>query len=67
MVEELAARKDGGAWISLGQNLTPEFEMTSGVRRLSEQQMAPLRDLKIEFTPEVVEREKWNAFLGCAA
>ena len=61
-VQELAARKNGGSWIVLGQNLTPEFEVTSGVRRLSEQQMAPLRDLKIELTPEVVEREKWNAF-----
>jgi hypothetical protein len=62
MVEELAARRNGGKWIVLGKSLTPEFEITSGVRRLSEQQMAPLRDLKIEFTPEVVEREKWNAF-----
>jgi hypothetical protein len=62
VVEELAARKNGGGWIVLGKSLTPEFEITSGVRRLSEQQMAPLRDLKIAFTPEVVEREKWNAF-----
>jgi len=62
IITELAARKTGGNWIVLGTNLTPEFEITSGVRRLSEQQMAPLRDLKIELTPEVVEREKWNAF-----
>ena len=62
MVQELAARKNGGNWIVLGQNLTPEFEITSGVRRLSEQQMAPLRDLKIELTPAVVEKEKWDAF-----
>jgi hypothetical protein len=62
MVKELAVRKTGGSWIVLGQNLTPEFEVTSGVRRLSEQQMAPLRDLKVEFTPEVVEKEKWFAF-----
>lgn len=62
VVEELAARRNGQKWIVLGKSLTPEFEITSGVRRLSEQQMAPLRDLKIEFTPEVVEREKWNAF-----
>ena len=61
-VQELAVRKNGGKWIVLGQNLTPEFEITSGVRRLSEQQMGPLRDLKVELTPEVVEREKWNAF-----
>ena len=62
VVDELAARRNGGNWIVLGKNLTPEFEITSGVRRLSEQQMAPLRGLKIELTPEVVDREKWYAF-----
>src|SRR5262249_58830709 len=46
----------------LARNLSPEFEVTSGVRRLSEQQMAPLRALGIALTPEVIEREKWNAF-----
>jgi hypothetical protein len=62
LVTELAARKAGGNWIVLGRNLTPEFEVTSGKRRLSEQQMAPLRQLGIQLTPEVVDREKWNAF-----
>ena len=46
----------------LGRDLTPEFEVTSGRRRLSEQQMAPMRELGIELTPEVIDREKWNAF-----
>ncbi len=62
VVQELAARKNGGNWIVLGQNLTPEFELTSGVRRLSQQQIAPLKELGVELTPEVIEREKWNAF-----
>ncbi len=62
MVQELAAKKPGGKWIILGQKLTPEFEVTSGVRRLSEQQMAPMRELGIQLTPEVMEKEKWNAF-----
>src|ERR1700755_812097 len=62
VVQELAARKNGGAWIVLGQNLSPEFEITSGVRRLSQQQMSPLQEMKMELTPEVVKREKWNAF-----
>ena len=61
-VRELAARAAGGPWIVLGQNLIPEFEITSGVRRLSEQQAAPLRELGIALTPEVIDREKWNAF-----
>ena len=60
-IVELPARKGGGV-DRLGRNLTPEFEVTSGKRRLSEQQMAPLRKLGIQLTPEVVDREKWNAF-----
>ena len=62
VVRELAARKNGGAWVTLGRDLTPEFDVTSGRRRLSEQQAAPLRRLKIELTPEVIDREKWKAF-----
>jgi len=61
-IHELAARKGSGHWIVLGRDLTPEFEVTSGVRRMSEQQAAPLRALKIQITPEVIEKEKWNAF-----
>lgn len=61
MVAELAIRK-GAAWSILARDLTPEFDVVSGRRRLSEQQMEPLRGLKIALTPEVVDREKWNAF-----
>ena len=61
-VTELAARKAAGPWIVLGRDLTPEYQVVTGKRRLSEQQMAPLRELGIAFTPDVVDREKWNAF-----
>ena len=62
VVQELAVRKESGAWILLGGNLSPEFQITSGVRRLSQQQVAPLKELGVALTPEVIEREKWNAF-----
>lgn len=62
VVRELAARNAKGSWIVLGRDLKPEFDVTSGIRRLSEQQMAPLRELGVKLTPDVVEREKWNAF-----
>jgi hypothetical protein len=45
LVRELAVRKSGGKWVVLGQNLTPEFQLTSGIRRLSSQQVAPLKEL----------------------
>ena len=61
VVEELAVRR-GGEWPVLARDLSPEFQVTTGVRRLSEQQAAPLRALHVALTPEVVEREKWNAF-----
>lgn len=62
LLRELAARKSGGRWIVLGRDLSPEFEVTSGRRRMSEQQLAPLRELKIALTPELIEREQWKAF-----
>jgi hypothetical protein len=48
--------------VALGGNLSPEFQITSGVRRLSQQQIAPLKEMGLALTPEVIEREKWNAF-----
>ncbi len=60
VVRELAVEK-GGKWSVLGRDLTPEYQVTTGRRRISAQQEAPLRQLGI-FTPEVIERQKWFAF-----
>jgi hypothetical protein len=62
ILRELAARKAGGAWAVLAANVSPEFHVTAGRRRVSEQQLAPLRALGRELTPEVLDREKWNVF-----
>ena len=62
VIRELAARQPGGQWATLGRDLRPEFQVTSGVRRISNQQLNPLRALKVEITPEIIEREKWNVF-----
>ena len=62
VVRELAIRKTTGNWTVLARSLYPEFNVVSGRRRLSEQQAAPLRALGITLTPDVIDREKWNAF-----
>jgi hypothetical protein len=62
IVRELAVRKSGGQWAPLGQNLTPEFYVKSGVRRMTTQQGAPLRDLGVDITADVIEKNKWYAF-----
>jgi hypothetical protein len=47
--------------VTLARDVVPEFQVTSGKRRLSGQQVPPLKQLGI-YTPDVIEREKWNAF-----
>jgi hypothetical protein len=60
VVRELAVEKNG-KWSALGHDLTPEYQVTTGRRRISAQQEAPLRQLGM-FTPEIIERQKWFAF-----
>ena len=62
VIRELAVRKAAGAWATLGQNLTPEYYVVSGVRRMTTQQGQPLEDLGVKITPEVIEKNKWYAF-----
>ena len=62
IVEDLAVRNRGGAWASVVSRATPEFRIVTGLRRMSNQQLAPLRELGIEITPEVVDAKKWDAF-----
>ncbi len=62
VVRDLAVRKSGGEWGVLGQNLSPEFRVVSGIRRLSTQQAQPLRAAGVTLTPEVIEKNRWYAF-----
>ena len=62
VIEELAARRKGGAWVTLAANAKPDFRVVSGLRRLTNQQLDPLAGLGIKITPEILEREKWEAF-----
>src|SRR5262249_45910099 len=55
-------RKRGGSWETLAANVTPDFRVTSGLRRMSSQQIAPLRGLGVELTPEIVDRFRWEPF-----
>jgi hypothetical protein len=61
VVQELAARKAGGGWAVLGKDLTPEFQVTTGRRRMSKTEDDILKRLNAE-TPENQERYKWNVF-----
>jgi hypothetical protein len=62
VVRDLAVRKTGGQWGILGNNLTPEFRVTSGIRRMSTQQAEPLLAAGVELTPDVITKNRWYAF-----
>jgi len=40
-IRELAVRHKGGAWATLAANVTPEFRVVSGMRRMTQQQLRP--------------------------
>ncbi len=61
VVEELAARQDSGSWIVLGKDLTPDFQVTTGRRRISGAQRNQLKKLNLD-TPEQEDIRKWNTF-----
>ena len=65
VVEELAAKKASGAWIVLGKNLQPEFQVTTGRRRISTTELDIL-----EAPPQRHTRSRGRVqmerFLGCA-
>jgi hypothetical protein len=61
MVQELVARKSGGQWVVLGKELTPQFEVTTGRRRISSTEMDILKAQHTD-TPENIEQYKWTVF-----
>jgi hypothetical protein len=61
-VRELSVRRGSGEWAMLGQNLTPEYRVTTGVRRMSNDQANAFSSLGIDVTPEILEKHKWYAF-----
>jgi hypothetical protein len=62
VIRDLAIRKTGAPWITLGRDLVAEYRVTTGVRRMTEQQAQPLRDAGVQLTPDVIDRNRWYAF-----
>ncbi|PYR52748.1 MAG: hypothetical protein DMF95_05865 [Acidobacteria bacterium] len=62
VIRYLAVKKAGGQWTTLGKNLTPEYHVVSGVRRMANDQANPLRQAGIELTEDVINKNRWYAF-----
>ena len=62
VIHDLDMRTGGGTWVTLGDNLKPEYRVVTGVRRMSNQQADPLRAAGVELTPEIIAKNRWYAF-----
>ena len=62
VVRDLAVRKASGPWAMLGEHLTPEYRVVTGMRRMSMQQADPLQAAGVELTPDVIAKNRWYAF-----
>ncbi len=62
-IRDLAVRsRSAQQWVTLASNVTPEYQVVSGVRRATDQQLKPLQDLGVPITPDVLDRIRWEAF-----
>ncbi len=72
-IEELAVRKGRGAWGVVASNVVADYRVTTGLRRMSNQQMTPLRGLGVDLSSDIVDTYRWDPFwdapldLGAAA
>lgn len=62
LVRELSLRDDDGSWVTLARDAAFEYHIVEGFRRISNQQLVPLRELGVELTQEVIDRYKWDVF-----
>jgi hypothetical protein len=61
-IQDLSVRLKGGAWSTVAANVTPEFRVVSGLRRATDQQLRPLKELGVTITPAVLDQIRWEAF-----
>jgi hypothetical protein len=61
VVLQLAARNPGGPWTVLGKDLSPDFEVSTGKRRISTTQTGMMARLRTD-TPENEDARKWDTF-----
>ena len=61
-IRDLSVRRGSGEWATLGQNLSPEYQVTTARRRMSNDQANAFASLGMDVTPELMDKHKWHAF-----
>lgn len=61
-IADLAISGRDGRSRSVVQNARPEYEIVTGLRRISNQQLVPLRSLNVPLTQETIDQFRWEPF-----
>ena len=61
-LEEIALRRGTGDWSPLAINVTPDYSVVTGLRRMSSQQLEPLYGLGVKMTQEELNKYRWDPF-----
>jgi hypothetical protein len=61
-IQDLSIGRKGGTLASVASNLTPEFQVVSGWRRLDQEAYPALKEAYGSVTQELLDRYKWGAF-----
>ena len=62
IIRLLQSRQASAAWSTILTDSHIEYKVVEGFRRISNQQLVPLRSLGVELTDDIVERYKWDVF-----
>ena len=62
IISSLAMRDAVVPWTTVLEEARLEYRIVEGFRRISNQQLTPLRNLGVELTQEIVDRYKWDVF-----
>ncbi|MCM5663184.1 hypothetical protein [Galbibacter mesophilus] len=61
-ITQLSIKEKDSDWILLASNVISDYKVTTGLRRVTQQQTEPLEGLGIPLTEEKLNEIKWDAF-----
>jgi hypothetical protein len=59
--DEIAVRAGAAEWTVLARGVRPEYSITTGMRRITHQQLDPLRKAGVPITQDVLGEHRWEA------
>jgi hypothetical protein len=62
VIADFAIQRSAGNWATILHSASPTFSVTTGLRRISGQQLLPLKGLKVPITQAEIDKYRWDPF-----